>query len=107
MPPVNVPATALERIETRIDQLHSKIDEFLREYLREHAVVVSEARRAHDRINIVEADLATAMKRLAEMEKMLPWTRAMAWIITALSIPIILAALGFVWAVITHKVTIP
>lgn len=90
-----------------VQALHGKFDAFREEYLREHAIVLSETRRAHERIDRLEKDLAKMIERQLEFEKFLPWMRAMAYLISALAVPIILAAGAFIWQIITHKVLFP
>lgn len=91
----------------RLDDLHAKFDAFRDEYLREHAIIASEARRAHDRITAVEKDLDKTLGRILEIEKLMPWLKATAFIISALAIPVILAASAFIWQTITHKIIFP
>ena len=95
--------TTLERIEA----LHTKFDQFFSEYLRDHVLVVSENRRAHERIDRMDKDFAEMRIEIIEIKKLMPWVKAGAYLLASISIPMLLASIWAIWALITHQSTFP
>ena len=85
----------LERLEAKIDALDAKID----------SLMVQEA-RTETRLIALETSQAGQSLRLSDIEKLMPWVRAGAALLTVLALPVVIAAVGFVWALITHRLNI-
>ena len=92
-------AEKLDYISASLEKLSSKFDSFRENYATEHASDVAEIRRAHERLDRLE-------KEIAEFSKLMPFLRAQSFVITSLAIPFILAFVGFLWAIMTHKIQI-
>lgn len=79
--------------------LNDNLTAFQREYVGEHVKVVTKADAAHQRLDKLE-------ERIKEIEKLLPFMKAEAYILTALAIPVILGVLAFIWSLLTHQAVI-
>lgn len=94
----------LDDIAKNQERLTAAFSEFQQTYFERHQTVVGTATRAHERIDRIEIDLQKLTADVRSLEKIAPWVKGIAFIVTGMAIPIILAAAGFVWAVITHQV---
>jgi thiamine pyrophosphate-dependent acetolactate synthase large subunit-like protein len=110
MPPrtasIDFIAEKLELIATLQQELARKFDQFQDEYRKEHQRVVGAVERAHSRLDIVEREACEMQKEVREIARLMPWVKAMAFLTMGLSIPVILAAVGFIWAILTHQISL-
>ncbi len=97
----------LDDIARSQQELAKAFGDFQQIYFERHQAVVAQAGRAHERIDRLDADMSELKKEMREMANLAPWVRAQAFIITGLAIPLLLGAIGFAWALITHQVKLP
>ena len=92
----------LSEIKSSLDSLARSMIGFREEYIREHAAVKNAAEKAHSRIDNLEAEMTEIKKTQEEITKLLPFVRSLLYIVTGVSIPLVLALLYWVWSLITH-----
>lgn len=97
-------AEKLELIASLQLELSHKFDALQDEYRKEHQRVVGSVERAHVRLDVVEKEMDEMHKEMREIARLMPWVKAMAFLTMGLSVPVILAAIGFIWALLTHQI---
>lgn len=80
---------------------------FEKEYLVAHIDVESRARAAHERLDLQQKQIELFETRLKDIEKLMPYLRSIAYILTALSVPATLSLVALLWQLITHQVIMP
>lgn len=92
----------LAEIKSSLDTLAKSMTGFREEYIREHAVVENATKSAHARIDGLKSEMEEIKKTQEEITKLLPFVRSLLYIVTGVSIPLVLALLYWVWSLITH-----
>src|SRR5512139_1386708 len=90
--------SVLDDIKEAVEKLTIMLGNFREEYVKEHAVVVADVKRAHQRLDDHD-------KQLAEIAKLMPWVKAMAYVLTAIFLTVLgasITVLAWVWSLITH-----
>jgi len=92
----------LNEIKSSLDALTKSMTGFREEYIREHATLDNKTDKAHARIDDLTKELETMKKTQEEIGKLLPFIRVQMYVITGVSIPILLGVVYWIWSLITH-----
>jgi len=101
---VNTVFKSVEKLTERLEQLWSQQNNFIREYIAQHAVVEQKATAAHVRIGDIEIRVEALEKTLKELnntlQPLVSTNKAIGFIAAALGVSII----GLIWSLIIGQV---
>ena len=92
----------LNEIKSSIDGLTRSMSGFREEYIKEHAILDGKTDKAHARIDDITKEIDAMKRTQEEISKLLPFIRVQMYVITGVSIPILLGITYWVWSLITH-----
>ena len=101
---VNTVFKIVEKLTERLEQLWSQQNNFIREYIAQHAVVEQKVTAAHVRIDDIEIRVEALEKTLKELnntlQPLVSTNKAIGFIAAALGVSII----GLIWSLIIGQV---
>jgi hypothetical protein len=87
--------------------IESRFSTFEKSYLVEHAAAKAKTKENSDRLAVQQEQIVAIENRLKDIERLMPFLKPIAYIITGLSIPITLALLALLWQLLTHQTVLP
>lgn len=96
----------LHEIKCALEEQIKAYHVFIETYIKAHGDVDNKADRAHERLNGHDERIKALAIQVNEINKLLPFLKVLSYVLSSLSMLLIVALLSFVWAIITHQATI-
>ena len=93
-------------LSAEICAIRDDLTAFKLAHTKDHADLDTRTRSAHERLDEHSRQLDSFNRQLSAINKLLPFLRVVAYLMTSLSMVLILALLGFLWSLLTNQVTI-